>query len=205
MIKECPVCGTPDAEVSQTKSLTTRKLFDGSEITFESDLYTCSICGEDFFEANVDKVFEEARELRLQTNAMELLSSIKKEHKSISYIERIFGIPQRTISRWKFGQVTSVAYAFLFLIGRLPWLAEIVEAKFDKATVAKVLAREAEIAVKDVALYSGIEMTKSVTMSSPSKGEIKYNFETCMASPATSVLSQDELVYFTAPKELKQA
>lgn len=211
MKKDCPICGSDNIDVNETKELVEKTLFDGSTVLFESPLYTCSVCEGEFYENDTDEKFELAKDKKINENASFYLEKIKENFKSISYIERVFGIPQRTIGRWKGGAVTSIAYAFLILIGKLPWLVEIVDSKFDKNVVAKVLAREAELALKEIATENNYELSKSFIISS-GKHQLIYSLEpsneniVTLTSSGMNPSMEEETGYYSLPElEIKRA
>jgi YgiT-type zinc finger domain-containing protein len=203
MKRDCPICGSENIDVIEAKELSEKILFDGSAVLFEALSYKCSACEEEFYDENTDTKFELAKDKKINENSLIYLDKLKENFKSISYIERVFGIPQRTIGRWKGGAVTSIAYAFLCLIGKLPWLVEIVEAKFDKNVVAKVLAREAELAVGEIAKVNNYAVTKTITMSSPGKANINYEFNDGKNYPkvasSENPIMEEETKFFSLP------
>ena len=102
----------------------------------------CLSCGATFeldFEKENEKALKEGLLLIRQNNVSNVLTSLEKEFSFVE-IERCFGLPPRTLSKWKTGaKVPSAAAANLIsLIGVFPWLSYIAANNYDLDTSYKI-------------------------------------------------------------------
>ncbi len=59
------------------------------------------------------------------------------KERSIASIERVFGIPQKTLSR----NGTAAGMALKKILRRFPWIVDVAECKFDEKEAKKIMIR----------------------------------------------------------------
>jgi len=181
-IKECPICGSENIEAQEAKTLESSMLFDGTLVKYEDVHYSCPFCEEAFSDENAEDTYKKAKNEAIKNNANIFLSRLKENFKSLSNIERVFQLPQRTTQRWKTEGVTSVTYSFLSLIGHFPWLVEIAESRFDRHATVRILTREAEKISKEVLVEANFSFSKRVTASANCL-YVNYQIDNSPAAP----------------------
>jgi len=135
----CPVCGVGKLEsVSRTIALADPS---GIEKTIQVLEYTCPSCGAegDLFGDNEHAIQKKYAEIRADAVAS-MLEEFSGKGTSYSAAERVLGLPQRTLSKWKNKSVapSAGATALMRYIHLFPWLLEVADNKFEKKTAMRI-------------------------------------------------------------------
>lgn len=118
----------------------------------------CRMCGEsgDFADVN-DSRIEEALDSSKKASIPTMLVYLDACGLSNAYIERVFQLPSRTIARWKRGEESGAALAFLRLLRTYPWLAKVADAGFDRLEADVAVYRAAcEARLQDNVSSAGV-------------------------------------------------
>jgi len=128
MTTRCPACGSEDVTFSVVEK--TFSVPFGKPVTCMLDRAACQRCDAtgDFAKTNDAKI-EAAIEESEKSALAELLSRMGEFAQS-AYVERVLGLPARTIARWKTGHASAAATALLRFIVTYPWLLEVAENRF---------------------------------------------------------------------------
>ncbi len=137
----CPICGSK--HISRIEKESTGQLSMGTEFVFKEIIYKCASCKEmgDFFHES-DKFYMDAKNQAENTLVKQILEDLNNNGMSMAYIERVFELPARTLTRWKTGDYSSSALALLKIINTFPWILEVAENRFSPA-VSKAIFLQA--------------------------------------------------------------
>lgn len=127
MKETCPECGS--IKIYSTEVMRTFKFPFIKDKTIELVKNECEDCGTDgdFFNKNTDRI-NKMQKLANAESAKENIEYLKKECGwSQANIERVFHIPQRTMHRWKSGDVSATVAAFLRIIRAFPEIISIAD------------------------------------------------------------------------------
>ena len=139
---QCPACGSHDIRSEPA----TRAINLPSGKTEQVPIYqdTCLSCGEvgDFSDRNdaLIKAALKQAEVAAVENSIQFLSSLGL---TMAYVERVLGLPQRTIMRWKAGEYSAAAIALLRIVRAYPWLLQVAENHFDERFSQKIVVEQA--------------------------------------------------------------
>jgi len=162
----CPVCGIGVLE----KTPSTITLSDPSEIekTIEIFEYKCPSCDAegDLFGDNEHTIQKKYVEIRADAVAS-VLEKFSDNGVSYSAAERVLGLPQRTLSKWKNKSVvpSAGATALMRYIHLFPWLLEVADNKFEKRGAMRI---HIAAAMRDLC-----DMTKESNVQSVSAGIVE--------------------------------
>jgi len=136
---------------------------------YESETDRCRKCEMegDFAKAN-DKAISIAVAEAKKVSVASIINYLAESGKSMAYIERAFDLPQRTLMRWKGGDLSAGGLALLRLVATFPWTVEVAEAQFNSVYATQRLAHEGINAMSRLAQFYNID-TK-VNLSSIEKG-----------------------------------
>jgi hypothetical protein len=95
----------------------------------------------------------------------------EKEDYSMAFVERALELPQRTMMRWKKGQLSDAAIALLRIIGTYPWIMDVADAKYDSIYAQKRLTIEGAKAMFHLAESANINQT-IVASANPQSGTL---------------------------------
>jgi hypothetical protein len=126
----CPACGSLQVTTTSESGFLTMPF--ANKAMFTTILHTCEICREsgDFTGENDFKIAEAGQ--KAHKEAIEnILEFLAKQGKNQAYIERVLGLPQHTIDRWKGGECLAVGSALLRVIGTYPWILEVADHRRD--------------------------------------------------------------------------
>jgi transcriptional regulator with XRE-family HTH domain len=73
-------------------------------------------------------------------NSIQFLSSLGL---TMAYVERVLGLPRRTIMRWQAGEYSAAAIALLRIVCAYPWLLQVAENHFDERMSRKIIIEQA--------------------------------------------------------------
>jgi hypothetical protein len=135
----CPSCGSRSLRVEAVSE--SRQLTLGSEFSYKVPIHVCDECGEeiDFTDGGEEKsiAFEKAR----KDLANSLIDGIQSSGMRLSYVERAFELPQRTISsKWRSG-ISASGLALLRIVSTMPWVVNIADAKFAPQAIGYEISR----------------------------------------------------------------
>ena len=78
-------------------------------------------------------------------------------------MERVLGLPQRTMMRWKAGTFSDSAAALLRILATYPWMIDVADARFDPVYAQERVAIEGVRAVARLAhqrnIFQGVVAT----------------------------------------------
>lgn len=142
MLSSCPVCGNKTQMLCMPYKA---KVGDGVGI---SEVITCScpecgFCTSDFNENEKSK--EEALKLARLDCISKDISSLEGKY-SFSEIERAFGLPQRTLSKYKnkTKNPSASAVALMRLLHVFPWLVLVASTGYSQPLAYKIVTKALE-------------------------------------------------------------
>ncbi|MBD66010.1 MAG: hypothetical protein CME62_12440 [Halobacteriovoraceae bacterium] len=169
------ICSFCNSENVFTNSETTsKKLFNGEQVSFLDNFFECADCGESFYEGSLlnDNNFLEEKKNVISISTKSLISRLKDKVGPISSIERVFDIPPRTFNRWKNDGASSGAYVFLSFLDHLPWLFDVAAHKFNKEKTERIIVRQAGHILNSRLNGTGAELFVDSIVSSKEFGEL---------------------------------
>lgn len=162
----CPVCGIGILE--RIPSTITLSDPSGIEKTIEVFEYKCPSCDAegDLFGDNEQTVQKKYAEIRAEA-VSSMLEQFSGSKTSFSAAERVLGLPQRTLSKWKNKSVapSAGATALMRYIHLFPWLLEVADNKFEKRGAMRI---HIAAAMRDLC-----DMTKATDVKSVSAGIVE--------------------------------
>ena len=135
----CPVCGIGTLE----KVPSTIMIADpsGIEKAIEVFEYKCPSCDAegDLFGDNEHTLQKKYVEIRADAVAS-MLESFSDKSVRYSSAERVLGLPQRTLSKWKNKSVipSAGATALMRYLHLFPWLLDVADNKFEKKSAMRI-------------------------------------------------------------------
>jgi len=162
----CPVCGIGTLEkVPRTIMITDPS---GIEKTIEVFEYKCPSCDAegDLFGDNERTLQKKYVEIRADAVAS-MLEEFSGNSISYSAAERVLGLPQRTLSKWKNKSVipSAGATALMRYLHLFPWLLDVADNKFEKKGAMRI---HIAAAMRDLC-----DMTKASDVKSVSAGIVE--------------------------------
>jgi len=162
----CPVCGIGVLEkISSTITLTDPSGIEKIIEVFEYKCPSCDVEG-DLFGENEHSIQKKYSEMRADAVAS-MLEKFSDNGVSYSAAERVLGIPQRTLSKWKNKSVvpSAGATALMRYLHLFPWLLEVADNKFEKHGAMQI---HIAAAMRDLC-----DMTKASDVKSVSAGIVE--------------------------------
>ena len=144
----CPVCGSNTTHKIQIE----RKLSGGFGISKHVILagYACDDCdfSGDFLQENKE-VLKMAKEELQSLVMIGILEYFTGQHMSFAGIERALDLPQRTLTKWKYGKTkpSASAIALFKYLRTYPWLLQVADSGFDAEAAQKI---HLDIAARDM-------------------------------------------------------
>lgn len=140
--KSCPSCGSKRIE----------ELFEDRNLsiplapvaTYRALVDHCLDCERrgDFLRANT-KTIEAAIDLAKKQSMSFIINELSKDGDySMAAMERVLGLPQRTMMRWKTGTFSDSAMTLVRFLATYPWLLDVADAKYDSNYAQERLAVE---------------------------------------------------------------
>lgn len=131
MSTSCPACGSLELR-TKTEKVTLPSIY-GESVQYDERMDCCSICGEcGDFEGENDSRIEEALTKSKKQMVNSMLDDLSKHGIKMTFLERVLGLPSRTVSRWKSGESSAASIALLRTIRLFPWILEVADARFDQ-------------------------------------------------------------------------
>lgn len=142
--KDCPVCGAKNGLIKTKQTFVAK--YGQEKVPTEIEYYRCRYCNEELFldlEEQSQKAMSEALEKAKKNNVSKILSNLD-DTSSFATIERSFGLPPRTLSKWKTQAKTpsATAAAFINLLGVFPWLTKVAFCNYDSKKANTIAAYE---------------------------------------------------------------
>ena len=128
----CPVCGSERLS-KKTNFMVINEPYAGN-LEIQLNDYYCNVCE---FEGSLDnsndvaiKTAQKHLKQKSMTNILEFFSA---NNYNFASMERVLGLPQRTLTKWKSNQVapSAAAISLFKFLRTFPWLLNIAEEKFD--------------------------------------------------------------------------
>jgi len=136
----CPACGSK--KLKRVEEDSTGKLTLGDTFNFKEVYFECVLCDEQYdILRETDENFLKAQKKAQSQLVKDIIRELNDEKISMSFLERVFELPVRTLTRWKKGDFSATAIAFLRIIKTYPWIVEVAEHKFDQGFSQKALVR----------------------------------------------------------------
>lgn len=160
MSKSCPICGASNS-LKKVIVDCEYKIALGESFTVKEHQVSCSVCGEtgDFFndKRNI-RAFKKAKDEAELNMMAQSIEGLQTKGYNISYMERVFDLPKRTMNHWKNKrQKSAAAVALVRLLTIFPWLSEVAQANFDKEKAEAIVRTNYEL--KDTSLLPGTPPT----------------------------------------------
>lgn len=156
----CPACGSED--ITESVSTEFRQLTLGPEFEVQSSNFQCNVCGEegDFAlknDALVSSAMKEAQKVFVKHTLTEFDTVIP-----LVRIERALELPFRTLNRWKSGDFSSASIALLRILKTYPWIIDVADHKFSKASASMNLLQAAAKCFSSTLTESNLNMNISL-------------------------------------------
>jgi hypothetical protein len=138
----CSTCGSTNIEeFKETKPI---KVPYGSEEKVELVFNRCLDCKTegDFQEKN-DELFLQTEKKSMQSSLESIFDFFSQSGLSLAYIERALELPQRTMTRWKAGELSASSIALLRILRTYPWVLEVAEHQYDPIIANTVYIKNA--------------------------------------------------------------
>lgn len=131
--KICPVCGTENELIKKEKKVNIKYASENGIAKIK--YYKCRSCGEEFdldFEKENEKCMKNQLSAIRQKSVSKVLCFLEKDFSFVEF-ERRFGLPPRTLSKWKTGakKPSAAAANLVNLIGVFPWLSFVAACDYD--------------------------------------------------------------------------
>jgi hypothetical protein len=144
MTIKCPVCGSVNLEKTFSNEVLKGDL--GEDASYKKVSCRCLDCGSegDFFNENTDAI-NFALDTLKRKYVKSTLDYFTENKISFSSIERILGLPQRTLTKWKndVAQPTAAGVALLKFLRVYPWLLDVAEHSYDYDTSQEIFLKSA--------------------------------------------------------------
>ena len=127
----CPLCGSK--ELKRFEKQSSGKITLGEEFSFKEVYFKCSACHEAFdLFYETDKNYRKAEKKAQKKFVEKTITELSKNITSMSFFERVFELPIRTLSRWKSGDFSFTSLALLRIVKTYPEIIEVAEHKFKR-------------------------------------------------------------------------
>lgn len=151
----CPSCGSKELATDTSKKL--YPIVYGKPAEWAEIVYHCLACGEsgDFSDDN-DSLAEKAIELAKKQSVNIMLDSLVERGLKMTYLERAFELPPKTIARWKVGGSSASSIALIRIIRTFPWIIDVADAHFDPLIAKKkLIAGAAQVLGEEIEINNG--------------------------------------------------
>ena len=199
--KGCPVCGS--SELLHHKKDKDIQLDFFQSVKFSYDVDYCSICGYEG-EANdsYPLAFSSAKSLSDKDVSYHLIEWNRAKGIKDSYFERSFGLPARTLNRWRSGSNTPSAtgVTLLKLVNTFSWLTEVAEYKYDQAIAKKIFLKNALEAINEDRLALEVEEASAMYTHECGANTVIYSYGKTDLGNSSEAISAGEPSY--TPKKV---
>jgi hypothetical protein len=107
-------------------------------VIYQERVDLCSACGT---EGDFARENDAALAAAGKRSARAIIESLAADGFSMAYFERAFGLPQRTMARWKAGECSAGSLALLRVVRSYPWVLRVAERSFSEKVARQELAR----------------------------------------------------------------
>jgi len=136
----CPACGSSDIATSRLDASLPVPMAE--PVIYSERVDLCGACGtEGDFARENDATVEAALAAAGKRSARAIIESLAADGISMAYFERAFGLPQRTMARWKAGECSAGSLALLRVVRSYPWVLRVAERSFSERVARKELVR----------------------------------------------------------------
>jgi hypothetical protein len=141
MTSTCPVCGASGLRKETT--------YESIHIPFSKDasvprtLEVCDHCGFDLYAEDEGETTTAALASAITASVHGMLDDLAQQGHSMAYLERGLGLPQRTLGRWKGGEISAAALTLLRTVRAFPFVVQAAEAGFRTQTCDALIVAEA--------------------------------------------------------------
>lgn len=137
----CPACGSDNVKRFENEAV--GQLTLGSIFKFTEIICECSNCGvKGDFLNETEPYYLKAEKKAQAILIKDLIEDLKQLNISMSFFERVFELPFRTLTRWKSGDFSATSLALLRIVKTFPWIAEVAEERFSSDKVEEIMERE---------------------------------------------------------------
>ncbi|MBU0455732.1 MAG: hypothetical protein ABIH77_03700 [Pseudomonadota bacterium] len=149
----CPLCGSK--ELKKFKKQSSDRITLGEKFFFEEVYFKCLVCHEAFdLLGETDRNYRIAEKKAQKKFVKKTIEELNKKNISMSFFERVFELPIRTLSRWKSGDFSFVSLALLRIVKTYPWLTDVAEHKFEEEFARDVLIQKVDHDVINTKAYN---------------------------------------------------
>ena len=182
----CPVCSSTNLKKGTVKNKFTDNF--GGSIEFDIIELTCEDCETtgDFFKENDEILARSSQELK-ERAVVKILEYFAYNKINFASMERVLGLPQRTLTKWKTkaNPPTAAGITLLKFLKTFPWLLDVADAKFEY-TAAQKIHMEAFMktlisqigVVKNETMNANLNTTQSLISSALASASVMYNYPT---------------------------
>jgi len=140
--KSCPACGSTNIEESFEDRSMIVPLAPAAQYSALID--HCRDCDTrgDFQRANTARIQFAVQHAKKASLGILISGLMENGDYSMAAMERILGLSQRTMMRWKGGNFSDSALALIRFVSTYPWLLDVADARFDRTYAQQRLAIE---------------------------------------------------------------
>jgi DNA-binding transcriptional regulator YiaG len=136
----CPLCGSKNLEKSEKQS--SGKITLGESFSFKEVYSKCFHCHEEFdLSYETDRNYKNAEKKAQKKFAENAIKELSEQNITMSFFERVFELPIRTLSRWKSGDFSFASLALLRIVETYPWIVEVAEHGFEESFSKMILTQ----------------------------------------------------------------
>ncbi len=136
----CPLCGSK--ELKKIEKQSSGKITLGEKFSFKEVYFECSTCHEAFdLFYETDKNYQKAEKKAQKKFVEKTITELSKNISTMSFFERVFELPIRTLSRWKSGDFSFTSLALLRIVKTYPWIIDVAEHKFDESFAKNIITQ----------------------------------------------------------------
>lgn len=185
----CPACGSK--AMTRHENVKSDHITLGSNFDYKQIYYTCKSCHEeiDIF-CETDQNFEAAQKKAQHLFIQHSIEWLNQNKVSMATFERVFELPQRTLTRWKEGNFSSSTLSFLRIITTFPWIIKIAENRFDSTSVTKELIFAATNKFLQCSANSMPDQPLTIEVKSGNTIFARVNYHTQATKPTIAINGQ---------------
>ncbi|MGD9108799.1 MAG: hypothetical protein PVI75_06490 [Gammaproteobacteria bacterium] len=137
----CPLCGSK--KTKKIKKKTFGEVILGEKFSFTEVFFRCSVCHEAFdLSCETDENYRKAEKKAHKKFVEKTIKELSDSGIKMSFFERVFRLPIRTLSRWKSGDFSFASLALLRIVKTYPWILEVAEHKFEENFAKNIVNQE---------------------------------------------------------------
>jgi hypothetical protein len=134
----CPLCGSKKLRRHEERNF--GEVILGEKFSFNEVYLKCSVCHEEFdFSCETDKNYRKAEKKAHKKFVEKTIKELNDNGIKMSFFERVFRLPIRTLSRWKSGDFSFASLALLRIVKTYPWIIEVAEHKFEESFAKNII------------------------------------------------------------------